>query len=275
MWGTVAEAYYEVGEIRRLCGDFSAAEDSFQRARELGRDPQPGQALLRGAQGHVRTAYTSLATALAERSADRLGRVRLLAAFVDTAIAAGEIEDARAASDELATTASDIATPGLQALARRARGAVTLAEGAPREALAALRDACQRWHALDAPYEAARTRLLIAQACRALADEDAAARELEAAQASFEQLGAVPDARRAHQLRGETTRPDGLTPREVEVLRVVATGKRNRDVAADLYLSEKTVARHLANIYTKLGLSSRAAATAYAFEHGLVDPPSG
>lgn len=270
--GTAAEAHYELGELHRLRGDLLAAEHSFRRAHELGREPQPGLALLQASRHRTDAACTSLRSALAERADDRLGRVRLCAALVEVALAAGEVETARAASAELRATARAYDSAGLDALAQQAQGAVLLAEGQAEDALRPLRTACRLWREEDAPYDAARTRLLLTQAYQALDDEDAAALELDAAQVAFELLGAGPDARRADQLRDRPKPPGGLSQRELEVLRLVATGKTNQQVAADLYISDKTVARHLANIYTKLGLSTRAAATAYAFEHGLVHP---
>ena len=148
-----------------------------------------------------------------------------------------------------------------------ARGAVHLAEGEPREALVSLRKAGETWHALDAPYEIARTRVLVGDACRLLGDEEAAVLEHDAARRIFERLGAKPDLAR---LEAPTTAGHGLSRRELEVLRLVAAGKTNREIAASLVISEHTVARHVQNIFAKLGLSSRAAATAFAFEHDLV-----
>lgn len=268
--GTVAEAHYEIGDLYRLRGDVAAAEDRFRRAHELGREPQPGLALLRAARGKPAAACASLRTALVERAGDPLGRVRLCAALVEIALAAGEGETARAASAELQATARTYDSAGLDALARQAEGAVRLADERADDALGPLRAACRRWHELDAPYDVARTRVLLAQAYRASGDDDAAALELDAAQATFDHLGAAPDADRVGELRGRSTPPSGLSRRELEVLRLVATGKTNQQVAAELHISDKTVARHLANIYLKLGLSTRAGATAYAFEQGLV-----
>jgi DNA-binding CsgD family transcriptional regulator len=172
--------------------------------------------------------------------------------------------------------AGEIGAPLLVAMAGRAEGATLLAEGDPRGALAALRSSWTAWHALDAPYEAARTRVLIGLACRDLADREAAALELDAAADVFRRLGAAPDLARAEALLGEPMAPvaGGLTARELEVLRLVAAGKTNRAVAADLVISDRTVARHLSNIFDKLGVSSRAAATAYAYEHGLIASPA-
>ncbi|MPZ16211.1 MAG: DNA-binding response regulator, partial [Chloroflexi bacterium] len=184
-------------------------------------------------------------------------------------LAAGDVESARAASEELGATATAYGTSGLQAATRQASGAVLIADGKAAEALPLLRAACRLWQELDAPYNGARSRLLLADAYKALGDEDAAVLELDAAQAVFDRLGATLDARRIAELRGLAVLPAGLTEREAEVLSLVATGKSNREIAAELFLSQKTVERHLSNIFTKLELSSRSAATAYAFEHGL------
>ena len=186
--------------------------------------------------------------------------------------ATGNARAARAAADELSEIADDLDAPLLHALAAHAQGAVLLLEGDARAALGALRHAWAAWQELEVPYEAARVRVLIGLACRQLGDEDTALMELDAARWVFEQLGAAPDLARAQTLsrKARAKPPGGLTARELEVLRLVATGKTNRAIAADLFLSEKTVARHVSNIFTKLGLSSRAAATAYAYEHDLV-----
>ena len=187
-------------------------------------------------------------------------------------LAAGQPEDARAAADELARIAAGLEAPFLRAVSAQARGAVLLAEGDPKAALAALRPAWMAWQELEAPYEGARVRVLVGRACQALGDRDSAEMELDAARWVFRQLGAAPDLALAD---GRSERPSArgagaLTARELELLRLVATGGTNRAIAAELFLSEKTVARHLANIFAKLGLSSRAAATAYAYEHDLV-----
>lgn len=273
--GTVAEGYYQVGEVRRLRGDLSAAEAAFRQAHEFGRDPQPGLALLRLAQGRVEAASASIQAALAAQSQDRLARARLCAAQVEVALAAGEIETARAASEELGETARVYGSSGLEAAAPQARGAVLLAEGRAAEALPLLRTACLLWQRLNAPYEIARVRMLLARTYDALADHDAAGLELDAAEAVFTRLGATPDTKRIAELRGGATLPGGLTEREAEVLAMVAAGRSNREIAGALVISEKTVARHLSNIFTKLALSSRTAAAAYAFEHNLASPAHG
>ena len=190
-------------------------------------------------------------------------------------LATGSISAARLAADEMVQIAGDIRAPLLTAMAERAQGAVLLAEGDPRAALASLRRSWTAWQALDAPYDAARTRVLIGLACRALDDADAATLELDAAADAFRKLGASPDLERVEALLDERPTPStgGLTARELEVLRLVASGKTNREVATDLVISERTVDRHVSNIFDKIGVPSRAAATAYAYEHGLIAPP--
>ena len=266
--GTIAEGHYEIGEIRRLRGDLTGAEEAFRRAHELGRDPQPGLALVRLAQGQPDTAAASIRTALAVL-VPPLPRARLCVAQVEIALMIDDVETARAACTELEQTAATYESSGLAAAVRQARGALLLREGAAAEAVTVLRAACRRWQDLDATHHAASTRLLLAQAYRSLGDEDAAQLELNAADAVFEQLGAEPGRRHVASLRGRGSNPGGMTDREVEVLRLVAKGCTNRDVAAMLFISERTVHRHLSNIFIKLGVSSRTAATAYAFEHGI------
>jgi DNA-binding CsgD family transcriptional regulator len=265
----VAEGHYQVGEIRRGRGDLTGAEESYRRAHELGRDPQPGLALLRLAQGRVAAASASIRAALATQPDDRLARARLRAAQAEIALAAGDADLAWEASTELGQIAAAYASPGHAASARQLLGATLLAHGQPGEALVEFDAAGQAWHDLDAPCHAARVRLLSAEAYRALGDEDRAGLELDAAAAVFDRLGAVADAKRVAALRGRAVLPGGLTPREAEVLALIAAGLTNREVAAELVVSEKTVARHLANVFTKLDLSTRTAAAAYAFEHGL------
>lgn len=271
---TAAEAHYQVGEIRRLRGDLAGAEESYQQAHRLGRDPQPGLALLRLAQGRIDAATASIRAALVAE-ARALARARLCAAQVEIAVAGGEVVTAGKACEELEDIAGTYASSGLEVMARHARGAILLADGHPAEALPVLRDACQRWHDVEAPYDCARIRLLLARAYDALGDPEAAALERDVAGELFARLGAARDAEATAGRRARTPLPDGLTPREAEVLTLVAAGKTNRDIAGDLVISEKTVARHLSNIFTKLGLGSRTAAAAYAFEHGLTRPAAG
>jgi len=231
-------------------------------------------ALLRLAQGRTEAAAAVIRRAVDETT-DYFTRPRLLGPLVEIMLAAGSTASARWAADEMASIADEVGAPLLTAMAERANGAVCLAEGNAHAALAALRASWTAWHELGAPYEAARTRVLVGLACRALGDTESAAMELDAARDVFETLGALPDLRLLTALE-EAAAPavGGLTAREVEVLRLVAAGKTNRAVAADLVISEKTVARHLSNIFDKLGVSSRAAATAYAYEHDLIAPPA-
>ena len=263
-------AAYQLAELHRLRGEATEAEEAYRRASRWGREPQPGLALLRLAQGQPATAQAAIHRALDE-AGDLPGRARLLPAATEIALAAGDRAAARAAADELAEVARRLDAPVLLATAASAAGAVLLAEGDPRAALVDLRNAWAAWRELEAPYEAARTRVGIGLACRALGDQDSAAMELDAARFAFQELGAAPDLASLETLTGRDLagRAGGLTPREVQVLRLVATGKTNRAIAAELVLSERTVDRHVSNIFTKLGVSSRAAATAWAYEHRL------
>jgi DNA-binding CsgD family transcriptional regulator len=265
--------YYEIGDIRRRLGDLQGAEDAFRRADELGREPQPGLAMLRLAQGRVEAAAAAIKRALAAQAGDRLARAKLLPAQVQIALAAGDLGAARAAAEELAGVAHEYGSSGLRAAALTASGRLQLAEQDAGAACRSLRQALMQWQELHIPYEVATTRLLLGLACRAAGDEEAAASCFEATAASFEQLGAAVDARQTEDLLGGkevAPLPGGVTGREAEVLRLVAAGKSNKDIAAELHLSPRTVAHHIDSIFTKLGVSSRAAATAYAYEHGLV-----
>ncbi len=267
---SLGAAFYQQAELHRLCGDFSLAEKAYREASRAGREPQPGLARLRLAQGRIGDAQAAIRRVV-EETQDHLGRSRLLPAHVEIMLAARDLTTARTAADELSGLAERLDAPLPRAVAMLAEGAVLLAEDRAREALGALRGAWTAWQELGAPYEAARARVLLGLACAQLGDEDSAEMELDAARRVFERLGAAPDvARVTARSGGASAAAGGLTAREVEVLRLVAAGKTNRQVAADLVLSEKTVARHLSNIFAKLGLSSRSAATAYAYEHGLV-----
>jgi DNA-binding CsgD family transcriptional regulator len=266
---SVAEAHYQVGELRRLRGELRAAEEAYGRARELGRDPQPGMALLCLADGEVDAARASVRAALHAVAADRLARARLCAAQVEIGLAADDLDAARQGCAELVEAAAAYGTSGLEAAALHARGAVVLAEGRAHEALPALRAACRRWNAVGAPYEVARACTLLGRAYEALGDRDAANAELSSARESFQRLGATVDACQVAALLGDQPSPAGLTAREIEVLALVSEGRTNREVAAELVLSEKTIARHLSNIFTKLGVSTRTEAAAFAFEHRL------
>lgn len=272
------QACYEQAEVYRLLGQTDRAEEAYHQASQWGFSVQPGLALLRLSQGQHDAAVTSIRVAVDE-AGDMPGRSRLLPACVEILLAADEVAGARQAANELNAIAEGLASPFLVAVSAHAEGAVALAESDPRAALAALRRAWAAWRDLDAPYEGARVRVLIGQAYALLADADSAEMEFDAARLVFQELGAVPDLARLRALMGGgngtvaagSVRSHALTGREIELLTHLATGKTNKAIAAELIISEKTVARHVANIFTKLGLSSRAAATAYAYEHGLVE----
>jgi DNA-binding CsgD family transcriptional regulator len=266
-----AAALYQQAEVHRLQGEFAAAEEAYRGASQLGLEPQPGLALLRLAQGRSDAATTAIRR-VASTTVNRLKRLGLLPGYVEIMLAAGDVEDARNACRELEDIARSFETGVPDAIAAQARGAVDLAEGDAQAALGSLRRAFEVWQKIQAPYAVARVRVLIGLACRALGDEDGADLEFDAARSIFERLGATPDLARVDSLTkavasGNTHR---LTPREVQVLRLVAAGKTNAAVAAELFLSERTIERHLSNIFTKLDLSTRTAAAAWAYEHGLI-----
>jgi DNA-binding CsgD family transcriptional regulator len=262
----VGLAFYRQGELLRLRGEFSAAEEAYRAASRNGWEPQPGLAQLRLAQGKRDAALTAIRRTCVEVT-EPLKRAALLPAQIEIALAAGELGEARTACKELRGLATQYESAMLDAIVAHADGAVALAEADAPSAIASLRHAQRIWLKLDAPYEVARTRELIAHACSALGDDEATALELEAARELYARLGAAPDLARVATPAGET---HGLSERELEVLRLVASGKSNREIASTLVISEHTVARHLQNIYAKLRVSSRAAATAFAFEHELV-----
>lgn len=254
-----AEAWYVVAESRRLRGAPGASE-AYDEAHARGRNPQPGRALLRLADGDAVGAARSVRSAIAAAGDDPLRRAPLCAAAVETSLAAGRVEDADAATTELERTAATWRTSGLQAMAVSARGAVLLAKGRAEEALAVLGDACRRWRGLGAPYDAATACGLLADGYRALGDEESAAAEAALAAASYERLGLRPSPRRA---------PAGLTERECQVLALVAEGHSNQQIARVLVISDRTVARHLTNIFHKIEVTSRTQAARYALDHGL------
>lgn len=265
----VGEALYQQAELHRLQGEFSDAEAAYRDASGWGRRPEPGLALLRLGQGRPKAASAVIRRAIDE-APDDIAKARLLEPHLEIALAVGDTAMAREAADALARVALVADAPLLTAMARRADGSVLLAEGDARGALAALREASAAWDELDAPYELARVRVLIGHAMRQLGDADSAELESAAARRVFRDLGAAPDLARMDSLAGASAgRSDGLSAREVEVLRLLAEGKTNRSIAADLGISERTIDRHVSNIFTKLDVSSRSAATAYAYEHGL------
>ena len=259
------QARYREGELHRLRGDHDAAERAYREASLAGREPQPGLALLRLAQGRAGAAAAAIRRVAGE-SAGPPRRAALLPALVEIMLATGDLDAARTASRELDALAEAMGGPLLHATAAHARGALQLSAGDPRAALGALRAAADAWQQLGAPYEGARVRELLGRACGALGDEDSAALELEAARDAFVRLGAADDLARLEGARAG----HGLSPRELEVLRLVAGGATNRAIAAELVLSERTVDRHVSNILAKLRVPSRAAATAWAYEHRVV-----
>jgi DNA-binding CsgD family transcriptional regulator len=269
--GVLGDAWYVRAELHRLRGEREEAARAYREANEHGREPQPGLALLRLAQGRTDAAAATIRRVL-EEAQDPASRARTIGPYVEIILAVGDVGDARAAADELATLAVERGAPMLDAISASATGSVVLAEGDARPALAVLRRAWRSWHELGVPYEGARARVLVAEACRMLGDDDGADTELDAARAVFEDLGAAPDLARVSRLAGDVkgTTSGVLTSREIDVLRLLATGMTNRAIAGRLTISEKTVASHLSHIFTKLQLPSRAAATAYAYEHGLV-----
>lgn len=270
----IGEALYQQAELERLRGSYRRADAAYRRAAEHGRRPEPGLALMRVAQGRADIALTMIRRALDETT-EIIARPRLLGPAVEIMLAAGDVDGARTATDELAALAAASDAPLLRAHALTAEGAVRLAAEDARGALPALRTAWETWRALDVPYEAARVRVLVARACQALGDDETAAMELDVARRALEELGAGPDLVRLaeggrRRSRSGAGTPGGLSGREVEVLRLVAAGRTNREIAAELVISERTVDRHVSNIFSKLRVSSRSAATAAAYERGLV-----
>jgi len=267
-----ASAFYQQAEIHRLRGELDAAEAAYHKVGQAGGEAQPGLALLRLAQKRADTAASAIRRVLAATTS-RLRRARFLPAYVEIMLTISSIDEARDASRELAGIAADYRTAVLAALADRADGAVRLAAGDAAGALGPLRRAFVVWHRFGAPYLAAQLRVLIATACRVLGDEDGAQLELNAARDIFGQLGAAPDLARLDTLalRAVPEASGGLTARELQVLRLVAAGKTNKVIAKELSVSDRTVDRHVSNIFVKIDVSSRAAAAAYAYKHGLMN----
>jgi DNA-binding CsgD family transcriptional regulator len=265
-----AAAFYQQAEVHRLRGEFALANEAYRSASQAGGDPQPGLALLRLAEGRVEAAANAIRRAL-DGAKDPLNRARLLPAYVEITLAAEDGDQARVAAGELREIAARYDTEVLTAMAAHADGAVRLAEGDPSSAVAPLRRSFAAWQRVGAPCLAARIRVLLGFAYQALNDEDGAALEFEAARAVFEGLGAGPDLQRLAMLGGKEAKPPrNLTKRELEVLKQVAAGKTNRAIAVELALSEKTIDRHVSNIFVKLDVRSRTAAAAFAHEHHLV-----
>jgi DNA-binding NarL/FixJ family response regulator len=264
--GAVGEAFYLLAELHRLAGRDALAEQAYGQASEWGREPQPGLALLRLAQGRAEAALATV-NRLVEETSLTIDRVRVLPAAVVVFLDVGDVASAEASARELAEIAGSFDTPGLRAAAAHAGGAVLLARNRPAEALARLRDAAGTWRSVGAVFELARARVLIAEACRRLGDEESADRELTAARRTLADLGAGPS---VAALPPDKEYRYGLSERELEVLRLVATGLTNREVAERLTIAVRTVDRHVANIFTKLGVPSRTAAARFAYEHGLI-----
>lgn len=263
----MGRALYELAEVHRLRGELTAAQDAYRRASDWGRDPQPGLALLRLVQGRTEAAAASIRRVVGEQR-DPSDRIRLLPAFVEIMLADGDLTAAEAAAAELTELADTYDTSALRAEAHLAHGAVRLAEDDVATALVSLRRACRMWRALQAPYDTARARALVGTACRRLGDEEAARLELDAARRGFTELGAASDvARLAPATPAEHYR---LSRRELQVLRLVADGRSNQEIADELYLAVKTVERHVGSILSKLGVPSRTAAAAFAYQHDLI-----
>jgi DNA-binding CsgD family transcriptional regulator len=264
-------ARYQQGDLHRLRGEWAEAEEAYKAAGRLGKNADPGLALLRLAQGDLTAATAAAHRMVPEHRDTGLLAVPVFAAAIEILLASGDTTTALALANDLDEVVQGSELPLAQATAAYASGLVQLESGDATDALAAFRRACRLWHDLEMPYEEARTRVGVARACAALGDHDACAIEIDAARALFERLGARPDLERLDAAPAtEAGSPGGLTARECEVLRQVAAGRTNRQIAGELSISEHTVARHLQNIFLKLDLTSRAAATAYAYEHDLV-----
>ncbi|SNR41266.1 regulatory protein, luxR family [Haloechinothrix alba] len=264
----VAEAWYAIGEVRRRRADLDGAEQAFSAAHAHGRDPQPGLALLRLGQGRIEAAHAAIRTAIAAAGGEPYPLATLHAARVEIAVAAGDTATARAACAALEEAGASGTGQAPGAMAAAARGTVELAEGRAERALPYLRQACRAWRELDAPYEAARTCVSLSRAYRAMGDAEAAGREAQAAATLFARLG-IDAATGLGEAGGGGAGSYGLSDRELEVLGLVAEGRSNPEIAEALFISRKTVARHLSNIFTKLGVGSRTAAARYAFERDL------
>lgn len=276
----VAMAHYQLGELHRLRGEREDADDAYRQAHACGRDPQPGLALLRLAEGQVDSAASAIDAALDAAGGDATARAQLLPTYVEVMLVAGRIADAVTAADELDRLAAGAGSTMLGTIAAQTRGSVCLAGGDAAAALGPLQDALAAWQELGALYEAAQVRLLLAVACRHVDDWDRAELECDAARDVFEALGALPALARLEALAGggmasvgsvdEDHRGRTITDRECEVLRLVAAGHTNKAIAAELAISERTVERHLGNVFTKLDVSNRAAAVAHAYDNDLL-----
>jgi DNA-binding CsgD family transcriptional regulator len=273
----VGRACYQQGELHRLRGEFAQANEMYREAGRSGCEPQPGMSLLRLAEGKLEAAVALIRGAVDSAGSPQgpgagSSRPKLLGPYVEISIANGDFETARAAADELTQIAADIDAPSLMAAAVQATGTVLFAEGKMKAALALLREAWAIWQQLETPYESARVRVLVGRVCQRLGDDESARMHFDAAHSVFGQLGAAPDLVELERLMATgSAGPFGaLTDREREVLSLVASGETNRQIATALGISEHTVARHLSNIFDKLGVTSRTAASAFAHKHNLV-----
>lgn len=262
------QALAERGDVLRLLGDLRGAQASYEASTDRGYEPQPGLALLWDAQGDEAAASGAIRRLLVER-VDPVPRSRLLPAAIAILEAPDGSGDVVALVDELDSIATDFGCSALLASAAHARGRLQIAGSDPAGSLPYLRKSASLWAALDCPYEVARVSTDTGRALRLLGDAESAAQSLVAARTTFARLGARPRVAELDALLAPAALPRGLTAREVEVLRLVAGGKSNGEIATELVLSEKTVARHLSNIFTKLDVPSRTAAAAFAYEHHL------
>jgi len=265
--GPAGLAMAERGDVLRIRGDLTGAQAAYDRAVELGHEPQPGLALLWLSQGRTEAAAAAIRRLLAE-AGDPVRRSQLLPPAVEVLLATGRRDEAAAAAAELGSIAGSFGCPPVRARADYAAALAALESGGPAAAMPLLRQARALWERLGGRYETARCRTQLGRALRALGDEESAVAELAAARRGFAELGAAPAEREAATLISPAY-PGGLTAREVEVLRLVAAGKTNPQIAVQLFLSEKTVARHLSNIFTKVDVTSRTAAAAFAYEHHI------
>jgi ATP/maltotriose-dependent transcriptional regulator MalT len=274
---SIGMAFYQRAELHRLRGESEQAERAYQEASRRGYEPQPGLSQLRLVQGRPDAAEAAIRRVLDEAK-DVQGpgggvlRSKLLGPYVETMLAVDDLGAARAGAEELSRVAAHGDVPFLHATSAQATGAVLLAEGDAGAALDPLRRACAIWEELQAPYQTARVRVLIGLACQRLGDHDTARLHLDGARLVFQRLGAAPDLARVRSLsqKASAKAAAGLTGRELEVLALVAAGKTNLEIAAALVISDHTVRRHLQNIFGKVGVSSRAAATAYVLRHDLL-----
>jgi len=264
----VGQAHYELGETHRLLGDLSAAERSFEAAAEHGHPGQPGRALLWLAQGRAEDAAAAVRRLLAERQGP-VQRAQVLPAAVQVLVEVDGPAEASALAEELLALGTGFGCTALRAAGRHAVALTALTSGNGREAVDSAQRSLELWAGLSAPYEVARSRAVLGQALRLVGDDQSATSALEAALSELTDLGAGPDCRHVAALLPAQEYPRGLTGREVQVLRLVATGMSNTEIADELTLAEKTVARHLSNIFTKLDVGSRTAAAAFAYEHHL------